>query len=120
MSHTYIGWPFLSRFSIEIFADMNHRIIRSNSSADVADRIGIPISFIENNLGLKPVHRWMVLSFCCLLILLKGYHLYFKSLPRSSYREFDSIVDAGNNNSSSSTHSEGDESDKDRFSDLSS
>lgn len=61
----------------------------------------------------------MILSYCCLLLLLNGYHWYFKSLPRSSYRDFDSVVvDAGNNNSVSSTQSDGDESDKDRFNDL--
>jgi hypothetical protein len=59
----------------------------------------------------------MLVGFYCVLVLLKGYHIYFKSLPRSSYKEFDSIiVDSANNNSVSSTLSEGDDSDKDRFS----
>jgi hypothetical protein len=60
----------------------------------------------------------MLAAFGSLLIILKGYHIYFKSLPRSSYSDFDSIIMDNNNNSERSTQSEGEDSDKDRFSEM--
>lgn len=77
-------------------------------------------SVLGNNWGLKEFHTWAIAAFCALLVGLKGYHVYFKALPKSSYKEFDSvIVDNQNNSSMSSNASEGDESDKDRFSEMS-
>lgn len=77
-------------------------------------------SIVSNNWKLRGHHTWAIAAFAALLVALKGYHIYFKALPKSSYKEFDSvIVDNQNNSSMSSNASEGDESDKDRFSEAS-